>query len=351
MNESTTKSLLQAASGKRGARIPVWFLRQAGRYLPEYREIRAKNSFLEVCRNPDLAKEITLQPLKRFDLDAAIIFSDILIPCTAVGQTLTFDSGHGPVLTQPVRSAQDLAALQKPNAEKVLGFVGEAIAKTKAALQPHQTMIGFAGAPFTVASYMIEGRGTKDFTEIKKLMYREPKVFSGLLDFLVDVTADYLKMQIRAGADCVMLFDTWVGNISALDYRETILPRMKLLFGMLKESRVPVIYYPGQGLDKLLELYGVDVNVVAIDWRTSLTHASKALSHNHMHCALQGNIDPQIFLGTEATVRERTKSILTESRATGRPHIFNVGHGLLPHTPIEAISWCVDEVRKFENLK
>lgn len=349
MNNKQSKPLLDVALGKTPSRTPVWFLRQAGRYLPEYRELRSKHSFLEVCKNADLAKEVTLQPLRRFDLDAAIIFSDILIPCVAMGQELTFDGGHGPQLSNRIRTADDLLALRLPHAERDLGFVGDAIAATKACLRNDQTMIGFAGAPFTVASYMIEGKGSKDFTEVKRLLYSDRTLFINILKKLEQVTFDYLRMQCIAGADVIMLFDTWVGQTTAFCYQDVILPVMKRLISSLREIPVPVIYYPGQGIDKILELSGLNCNVIAVDWRTRLTHADQALKSAKMTCAIQGNIDPQAFLGTTKFVEETTMRILVEMETLSRGHVFNVGHGLLPHTPIEGLQSCIDTVRAFDS--
>jgi len=321
-------------------------MRQAGRYLPEYREIRATLDFVQLCRSPELAAEVTIQPLRRFDLDAAIIFSDILIPCTAMGQDLTFDKGHGPRLTPPIRGASDLARLRHPDADKELGYVGEAIAKTKTMLRPDQTMIGFAGAPFTVASYMIEGSGSKEFTEVKRLLFTQPDVFKNLLNLLGDVTIDYLRMQIRAGADVVMLFDTWAGQLTVGDYVTQVLPVTSRVISAIRNSGTPVIYFPGQGSDRLYELKDCPANMFSIDWRTRLSRATKILADIGSTAGVQGNLDPQSLIGTEADIRARTRNILEEARGA-RSHIFNVGHGLLPHTPPEALSWVVDEVRRF----
>jgi len=347
MTKNAAKPLVEAAFGRRPARYPVWFMRQAGRYLPEYREVRAKVDFLTLCKTPELAAEVTLQPLRRFDLDAAIIFSDILIPAVGMGQALSLDKGEGPVLTPAVRTAEDLARLRRPDAQRDLGFVGEAIALTKAALKPEQTMIGFAGAPFTVASYMIEGGSSKNFTEVKRMMFTRPAVFRDLLDRLADVTADYLKMQVAGGADALMLFDTWAAQLSGADYRQLVFPVTQRLIAAARATGVPVTYFPGQGADRLYELAGLEVDVISVDWRTRLNNAQAILKSQGLNVTLQGNLDPQLLIAPEAEVRARTRAVLDEARHAGlRSHIFNVGHGLLPHTPPEALSWVIDELRK-----
>lgn len=342
------KTLVEAAFGNATARVPIWFLRQAGRYLPEYMEIRRKVEFVELCKTPKLAAEVTLQPLRRYDVDAAIIFSDILIPCIGMGQALTFDKGHGPQLSQPVRSAADLKQLKHADAERDLGFVGQAIVETKKGLRPDQTMIGFAGAPFTVASYMIEGAGSKTFTEVKKLRLTDPQTFRGLLDLLAEVTVDYLLMQVKAGADCLMLFDTWANQLTTSDYRDFIFPAVNKVIEKVKNKwDGPLIYYPGQSLEILFELNGFKGDVLAIDWRSRLNRAISLLGNLGLNVSVQGNLDPLSFLAPENVLRQQVREVL-EAGKQARGHIFNVGHGLQPHTPPEAVSWAIDEVRKWE---
>ncbi len=342
------KPLVDAAFGYATPRIPIWFLRQAGRYLPEYMDIRKKVEFVELCRNPQLAAEVTLQPLRRFDVDAAIIFSDILIPCTAMGQTLSFDRGHGPELSNTVRSSADLARLKHPNVQKELGYVGDAITLTKQGLRPEQTMIGFAGAPFTVASYMIEGSGSKTFTEVKKLRYTDPETFRGLLNLLADVTAEYLLMQVQAGADCLMLFDTWANQMTSADYRDFVFPAVSKVIEAVKARwDGPLIYYPGQSLELLFELNGIRADVLAIDWRARLPRAVALMENLGLNLSIQGNLDPQAMLAPEALLRQMVRDVL-EAGSKARGHIFNVGHGLQPHTPPNSVAIAIDEVRKFE---
>lgn len=342
----THKPMIAAALGQKPSRYPVWFMRQAGRYLPEYREVRAGHDFVTMCKRPDLAAEVTWQPLRRYDLDAAIIFSDILIPCTGMGQTLTFDQGHGPRLNAPIRTMSDVLALHKANAEKDLGYVGEAIALTKTKLKPEQTMIGFAGAPFTVASYMIEGQGSKEFTEVKKLIFVTPDVIRALLDKLAEVTIDYLQMQVKAGADALMLFDTWAGQVSPEVYRNLVFPVTNHIIKTVKEKcNVPMIYYPGQGSDRMYELAGCAADVISVDWRTRLSRAGKILKESGLDVTLQGNLDPQALLGDEQTLRGMVRDIVKEAKTSARSHIFNVGHGLLPHIPPQSLTTVIDELR------
>ena len=347
MTEPSKKPLVEAAFGRKPSRQPIWFLRQAGRYLPEYREVRKNLEFTELCQTPNLAAEVTLQPLRRFDLDAAIIFSDILIPPTAMGQNLTFGKGHGPIMTPPVQSMADLKALRVPDVEKELGYVGEAIKLTKDGLKPEQTMIGFAGAPFTVASYMIEGMGSKVYTEVKKLIYTEPDTFRGLLELLGEVTVEYLKMQIRAGADALMLFDTWVGQLTGDHYQEFIKPVMLQLVNEMKAAHpeIPLTYYPGQGSEIYHELSGINVDVIAVDWRVKLDRGISLLSELGHNVSVQGNLDPQAFLASENELRKEVRSTLSRS-SKARGYIFNVGHGLLPHIEPEKLTIAIDEIRK-----
>lgn len=347
MSNSPVKPLVEAAFGRRPSRIPAWFMRQAGRYLPEYREIRAKTDFVTLCQTPKLAAEVTIQPLRRFDLDAAIIFSDILIPAVGMGQTLSFDKGEGPVLTPAIRTSADLKLLKRPNAERDLGYVGEAITETKRQMKPEQTMIGFAGAPFTVASYMIEGQSSKNFTEVKRMMLHDPATFRGLLEALAETTIDYLAMQVKAGADALMLFDTWAGQLTAADYREFVFPVTKRIIAAARTNGVPVTYYPGQGSDKMHELNSLEVDVISVDWRTRITNAASILKNVGIDVTLQGNLDPQYLIGSESFIRERVRAVLQDAKSSGcRAHIFNVGHGLLPHTPPESLTWVLDELRR-----
>lgn len=337
------------------AGYPVWFMRQAGRYLPEYMAVRSRMEFVDLCRSPRDAAEVTLQPLRRFDLDAAIIFSDILVPCMALGQNLTFGKGHGPQLSPPVQSRQAFRALKRPDVTTTLGYVGDALALTKSQIPRGKALIGFAGAPFTVATYMIEGGSSKEFTATKSMLFRDPDLFADLMKLLRDVTVDYLLMQVRAGADALMLFDTWAGNLTPTDYASHVWPVTADLMRTVREaSGVPVIYFSGQGSDRILELESgpkKPFDVLSVDWRVRMSHAARLVKEAGLEVSLQGNLDPQVLTGPETLVRERVRQILNEvhaARAAGliRGHIFNVGHGLLPHTPPDALNWVIDEIRK-----
>lgn len=343
-----SKPLIQAARGQRPDRYPVWFMRQAGRYLSEYRAVRATVDFTTLCQTPKLAAEVTIQPLRRFDVDAAIIFSDILIPCVGMGQKLTFDKGEGPELSNPVRSLDSLRALKRADADRDLGYVGEAITLTKAQMRPDQAMIGFCGAPLTVASYMIEGASSKNFTHLKTLLFNDRPVFTGLLELLCEVSLDYLKMQVKAGADALMLFDTWAGQLTPADYQEAVLPlTAKLIADVRKATGVPVTYFPGQGSDRMADLGGLAADVISVDWRTRMSRAALILKGAGLDVTLQGNLDPQQLIAKEPIVRQKVREVVDEVRAAKvRGHIFNVGHGLLPHTPPEALNWVIDELRK-----
>jgi uroporphyrinogen decarboxylase len=346
------KPMLQAARGQKPSRYPIWFMRQAGRYLPEYREVRSKVDFVTLCKTPALTAEVTLQPLRRYDLDAAIIFSDILIPCIAMGQTLTFDKGEGPVLTSAIRTSKDLLSLKVPQAERDLGYVGEGILNTKQKMNPNQAMIGFAGAPFTVASYMIEGSGSKTFTEVKKMLLKEQNTFKELLKMITETTVDYLLMQAHAGADIVMLFDTWAGQLTSADYRTLVFPHVQEIASKIRAQGIPFIYFPGQGSDRLFDLRGIEVDALSIDWRISLVNAARVLSEQRLWPTLQGNLDPQYLLSDPIDLEAKVQMLLNEAQTARmlgiKGHIFNVGHGLLPHTPPEALSNVIDVIRKCE---
>lgn len=351
MSQESQKHLLNILCHRKADRYPVWFMRQAGRYLPEYRAVREKLSFMDLCRSPDDACEVTVQPLRRYDLDASIIFSDILIPCTILGQTLSFDKRHGPRLDPPIRSQSQVEALETEEIDAVeqLSYVGKAIQLVKRELKPHQTMIGFAGAPFTVACYMVQGSGSKNFNEVKKLLFSDPSTFKRLLEKIATVTKDYLKMQVAAGADVLMLFDTWANQLTPMDFSAVVKPILYGLIADLKSTGVPLIYFPGQGGTQLGNMRGFEGQALAIDWRVPLDQAFDLTGSLGLDCALQGNLDPLLLVGPEAVVRSRTKLILEQASAyQDRGHIFNLGHGLVPETPPVALEWVIDEIRKWQ---
>lgn len=320
---------------------PVWFMRQAGRYMKEYQAVRAKHSILEVCKTPDLAAQVTLQPIERFPLDAAIIFADILLPLEPMGITLTFEEGEGPVIHNPVRDRAAVDRLRVIDGHE-LDFVGEAIRQARRALEGRVPLIGFAGAPFTLASYAIEGGGSRQYIETKQVMYREPEAWHRLMDTLARVVTGYLRMQIRAGAQAVQLFDSWVGCLSPGDYAEYVLPHVQLIFEGLKREQVPLIHF-GTGTAALLNLMReAGGDVIGVDWRVHLDDAWQVIGHD---VGIQGNLDPVVLFSPRHEIERRVEDILR--RAAGRPgHIFNLGHGILPNTPVERVAETVEMVHK-----
>lgn len=320
---------------------PVWFMRQAGRYMKEYQAVRAKHSILDVCKTPELAAQVTLQPIDRFPLDAAIIFADILLPLEPMGISLEFAEGEGPVIHNPVRERAAVDRLKTVEGEE-LRFVEEAIRQARAALAGRVPLIGFAGAPFTLASYMIEGGGSRNYIKTKQLMYGEPETWHKLMDKLARVVTAYLRRQIRAGAEAVQLFDSWVGCLSPNDYAEYVLPHVQPIFEGLKAERVPLIHF-GTGTAALLALMRqAGGDVIGVDWRVHLDEAWECLGHD---VAVQGNLDPVVLFGPLHEIERRVEDILR--RAGGRPgHIFNLGHGILPQTPVDHVAAVAEYVHK-----
>lgn len=320
---------------------PVWFMRQAGRYMQEYQAVRAKHSILEVCKTPELAAQVTLQPIERFPLDAAIIFADILLPLEAMGLQLEFAEGEGPIIHNPVRDRASVERLQPVDGDE-LAYVCEAIRQARLALTGKVPLIGFAGAPFTLASYAIEGGGSRNYILTKQLMYREPEVWHRLMDKLARVVTGYLRRQIRAGAEAVQLFDSWVGCLSPGDYAEYVLPHVQLIFDGLKREQVPLIHF-GTGTGSLLRLMRqAGGDVIGLDWRVRLDDAWQTVGHD---VAVQGNLDPVLLFAPQHEIERRVEDILR--RAAGRPgHIFNLGHGILPNTPVESVAATAEMVHK-----
>jgi len=329
---------LRACRGEQTERAPLWLMRQAGRYLPEYREVRAGVSFLELCKTPKLAAEVTLQPIRRFGFDAAILFSDLLVPLEAMGLAVEF-TDKGPTLPQPLRTPDDLGRISKFDPAARTGFVMETIQQVRRDLGD-TPLIGFAGAPFTVATYAIEGKTAKTFSETKKLFYREPEMARRLLALIADATRDYLLAQVRAGAQAVQLFDSWVGVMSAEDFETFVLPPTAALVAALRETGVPVIYF-GNGAGAILDRVArVGATVYGIDWRTPIDEARARLGGA---AAVQGNLDPAVLLGPIAEVERRARDIVR--RGGKRGHVFNLGHGITPDAPIEAVEALVAAVR------
>jgi len=303
-------------------------MRQAGRYLKEYRDIRQKVGFLELCKNTDLAAEVSLQPYRILGVDAVIFFSDILIPVEAMGVGVEL-TDKGPEIANPIRAARDVEALRIPDPAMEVPFVGSILKKLRQELHDEVPLIGFAGAPWTLASYMVEGGGSRSFAEIKALAYREPRVLHALLDKLASTISSYLLFEIEAGAQVVQLFDTWAGELSRSDYEEFALPYTQKIFEAIG-SRVPRILYLN-GCATLLESMATSgADVISIDWRISMAEARERLGDR---VAIQGNLDPCTLLGPRERIEAKTKEILQQAGPLG--HILNLGHGILPQTPVE----------------
>jgi uroporphyrinogen decarboxylase len=320
---------------------PVWLMRQAGRFLPEYRAIRSRLSFLELCKHPEAAAEVTLLPVERLRVDAAILFADILLIVEPMGVGLEFARGEGPVIHRPVRSAEDVERLVERDPAETVPFVFDTVRRVRAALAERVPLIGFAGAPFTVASYLVEGGASRDYLETKRLMYRDPGAWHALLSLLARTIARYLNGQIAAGAQAVQLFDSWVGALGPDDYREYVLPHTRAVIQALTPG-VPVIHF-GTGTAGLLPtLREAGGDVIGLDWRVDLDEAWARVGHD---VAVQGNLDPAALLAPPDEIRRRVRAIL--ARAGGRPgHVFNLGHGVLPETPVDHAVAMVDAVHE-----
>ncbi|MCK6506348.1 uroporphyrinogen decarboxylase [Myxococcota bacterium] len=330
--------LLRALAGETLPRPPVWMMRQAGRYMPEYMAIRQGLGFLELCADADLCAEVTLQPLRRFRFDAGIIFSDILLPLASMGLDLSFGKGHGPVFANPLRDRSDIDALRDFDPVRDLPAPLRALQILKAATEV--PILGFAGAPFTLACYAIEGGGSKDWIRTKQLMWREPAAFQALLDRLADAVGDHMQAQVEAGAVGVQLFDTWAGTLSAEDLRRWALPAAQRAFSRVKGA--PTIYYTRDSGPFLPWLRDSGAQVIGLDWRVDIGHARSVLGPE---VPVQGNMDPIALFADEAELRRRTEAIIRAAGPAG--HVFNLGHGITPETPMEAVETVVEAVRAF----
>ena len=321
---------------------PVWFMRQAGRYMAEYRVIREKYSLLEICYHPELAAEVTLQPVRALGVDAAILFADILLPAIPLGVGLEFAKGEGPILQHPVRTLDDVKNLRPVNPESDLGYVMDALRILRGELNG-TPLIGFCGAPFTVASYIVEGRSSREFLKTKTMMYSDPQTWHALMDKLSLVLRDYLLAQIRAGAQAVQVFDSWVGALSPQDYEEFVLPYSQFILQAAQMEGVPVIHF-GTNTTTLLPLMKrAGGDVIGLDWRVPLDQGRSLLGSD---VAVQGNLDPAILFAPLPEIKKRVHDIL--KRADGRPgHIFNLGHGILQHTPVDTVKAVVDMVHEY----
>ncbi len=319
-------------------RTPVWFMRQAGRYMAEYRALRAKHSMLTLCRTPELAVEVTLQPVKALGIDAAILFSDLLLPLAPMGIPFDFQSGEGPVIEKPVRSAADVAALHRFEPRQDLGMVLESIKMLRKELQI--PLIGFAGAPFTLASYAIEGGHSSHFALTKSLMYEDPATWHKLAGLFAEIVADYLQAQVEAGCQALQVFDSWVGALDEADYREFCLPHTKRIFDALATTGVPTIHF-GTGTGHLLAAQReAGGDVIGVDWRTPLDEGWNRIGADR---AVQGNLDPTLLFAPRERLLARVDDVLSRARSRDG-HVFNLGHGILPGTPVENVKAVVEHV-------
>jgi len=350
MSTAKSERFLRACRGQPVDRTPVWLMRQAGRYLPEYRATRAQvPGFLDLCQNPELACEVTLQPLRRFDLDAAILFSDILTVPHAMGLELSFVDGEGPVFANPVRTTQDIQRLHQPDPEQELRYVMDAVRLIRHELAGRVPLIGFAGSPWTLACYMIEGRGSRDFQHAKTWLYSDPESLEQLLDRLVAALIGYLRAQAAAGAQALMLFDTWGGVLSTPAYRHFSLAPMQRVIAGLRASAeaapLPIILF-SKGSGNWLEAVAQSgADVVGLDWNTEIDQARERLGAK---ISVQGNLDPMALYGHPTLLRAEIERILTANGS--RPgHIFNLGHGITPQTPISNVEILVETVHAWKN--
>lgn len=319
---------------------PIWLMRQAGRYMSEYRDVRARTGFLEMCKTPEISTEVTVTAAERLGVDAAIIFADILLILEPIGISLEFSKGEGPVIHNPLRTASDVEQLRELDNVEALNFVFDAIRLTRRALKPDLPLIGFSGAPFTLASYMIEGGGSKNYVHTKRLMYEDSGAWHALMSLISRALSLYLNAQIDAGAQAVQIFDSWVGCLSTDDYRKYVLPHTESIIKSIKTG-TPVIHF-GTGTSSLLELMKqAGGDVIGLDWRVDLREAWQRVGD----CAVMGNLDPVVLCTKPEVIRQQAKRIL--ERAGGRNgHIFNLGHGILPETPIANVIGLVDAVHE-----
>jgi len=322
---------------------PVWFMRQAGRYMKQYRDIRQKHGILDICKRPDLAAEVTLQPVEILDVDAAIIFADLLLPVEPMGLRLRFAAGEGPVIENPVRTSSDIDSLSISNTDD-LGYVGESIQQVVKALAGRVPVIGFVGAPFTMASYMIEGGPSRTFLKTKQMMYRDETLWRRLMGKLVDVLGSFAVLQVAAGARIIQVFDSWVGALGPDDYVRYVAPYSRALIERIRAASVPVIHFGTGAAGFFRELHAAGGDVMGVDWRINIDQAWMDISYRS---AVQGNLDPAVLMAPIPELRARVHELL--KRTGSRPgHIFNLGHGILPETPVENVKACVDIVREFK---
>jgi uroporphyrinogen decarboxylase len=338
---TTTHAFLAACRREPAAYTPIWLMRQAGRYMEDYRKLRAQHGFLELCKRPDLAAEITITPVERLGVDAAILFADILLILEPLGVGLEYSKSDGPVIQRPVRSEQDVDALINFDPGRELSFVYDAVRKIRAALADRVPLIGFAGAPFTLASYLIEGGGSRNYVHTKKLFYSAPDAWRRLMKMLARLIADYLNHQIAAGAQAVQIFDSWVGCLTPDDYERFAMPYTKAVIDAVTPHG-PVINFSTGTAGSLKQIRSAGGDVIGLDWRVNLDEGWATVGHD---VAVQGNLDPVALFASTKEIKARAAEILR--RAAGRPgHIFNLGHGVLPDTPVDHVIALVDAVHE-----
>jgi uroporphyrinogen decarboxylase len=339
--EANSSPFMQACRLEKPALTPIWLMRQAGRYLPSYREIRAKVGFLELCKNPQLAAEVTVNAVEELGVDAAIIFADILLLLEPLGAHLEFSKGEGPIIHNPVRTEADVARISRLPLAGELDFVMQALALARQALPKAIPLIGFAGAPFTLASYLIEGGSSRSFEKTKTFMYQHPQAWHELMEVLAMAISDYLIRQAEAGAQAVQIFDSWVGCLGVSDYEEYVQPHMIRTISGVK-SRLPVIHFGTATAHLLKQMTTSGADVIGLDWRVKLSSAWDEIGDSF---AVQGNFDPVALFASPTEIKRRAKDILRQ--ANGRPgHIFNLGHGVLPGTPVEHVKYLVEVVHE-----
>jgi uroporphyrinogen decarboxylase len=336
---------IDTLKGKPSDETPVWLMRQAGRYLPEYRKLREQSSMLEMVQTPELAAEVTLQPLRRFPLDAGIIFADILTPLIGMGINLEFKKGEGPVIDNPVRTAADVRALAVPSPEENVGYTLDAIKLVVERLHGKTPLIGFSGAPFTLSSYLIEGSSPGDLLRTKAMMVGEPAVWHELQEKLVTLCVEYLVAQVEAGCASLQIFDSWLGYVGPREYDKFVAPYLMDLITRVKERvDVPVVFF-ATGVSALFPRIGkLPADAFGVDWRTTLPDAAAAIGRT---CPLQGNLDPQILAGSWEYIESAAMAVLEEGRHLPG-HVFNLGHGVLQHTPVENVQRLVELVKGFK---
>lgn len=337
MSMSPRERFLRACQGKDVDRPPVWLMRQAGRYLPEYREVRGVLSFEERVSRPDVAAELTLQPLRRFPLDAAIIFSDILVPLAGMGRPARFPGEGGPVVDNPVRTPEDVDSLRVADPDKDSPYLAESLRTVRGAI-PDRALLGFAGAPFTLAAYLIEGGASKGFQQTKRFCYQHPEAWEKLLDLCARTAVDHLKAQVRAGCDAVQVFDTWAEQLAPEEYERLVLPHVQRVFQGLRDAGVPTIYFARGSPHLLPHLPKTGATVWSIDWRVPLEDVRAAYPGQ----PLQGNLDPTLLFAPPRTLAQETRWMLEALHGEG--HVANLGHGILPGTPVEGVRTFIETV-------